>query len=177
MIHHGVAAKRRRMENMVELMGQLDSRFELDLMLVESDANYANRLRKIAGRNHRIRFRPPVSMQDIPLTLNEYDLGIFLLPTNSFNHRMVLPNKLFEYIQGRLALAIWPSQEMVRIVDQYQNGVYSEEFDVRQIARVLNSLTEQDIQRMKRNSHVAAKELNAEQTRKQLLGIVDSLLN
>ncbi|MBN1837081.1 MAG: glycosyltransferase, partial [Spirochaetales bacterium] len=31
MIHHGVAARRRRMENMIELMDHLDSRFQLDL--------------------------------------------------------------------------------------------------------------------------------------------------
>ena len=90
---------------------------------------------------------------------------------------MALPNKIFEFIQGRLALAIWPSPEMVRIVDRYQNGVYSRDFDVKQMAQILNRLTTEDIMRMKRRSHAAANELNSEKTRTQLLEIVDSLIS
>jgi hypothetical protein len=176
LIHHGAATKRRQLENMIELMKHLDDRFELDFMMLNMDSMYGRYLREISASDRRIRFVPPVAMRDIPRAINPYDVGLFLLPPNTFNHRMVLPNKIFEYIQGRLAVAIWPSQEMVKVVDRYQNGVCSRDFDILQMASMLNSLTDEDIVRMKRNSHLAARELNSEKVRDQLREIVRSLL-
>jgi hypothetical protein len=161
---------------MITLMSRLDSRFELDFMLVGMDSRYGKYLKSIAHGNERIRFRPTVRMRDIARTINSYDIGLFLLPTKTFNHKVALPNKIFEFVQGRLGLVIWPSQEMVKIVDRYKNGVYSETFDVGQIAGILNSLSSEDVMKMKRKSHAAAIELNSERTRAQLLEIVDSLL-
>jgi hypothetical protein len=177
MIHHGLAARHRHMENMIKLMSHLDSRFELDFMLVGMDTQYGRYLKSISGRNGSIRFRPPVGMREIARTISGYDVGLYLLAPGSFNQKMALPNKIFEYIQARLAIAAWPSTEMVRIIDTYGNGVYSEDFEVGQIASILNRLSDQDIMRMKHKSHAAAQELNSERTRTQLLGIVDSLLS
>jgi hypothetical protein len=179
MIHHGHAAKYRRIENMIKLVSELDSRFELNLMLVGMDSYYGKYLKTIATHTNakRIRFLPVVRMHEIPRTINSYDIGLYMLAPSSFNQKMALPNKIFEYIQGRLALATWPSQEMVRIIDKYQNGIYSENFDIKQMARLLNRLTASDIWGMKRNSHFAAQKLHAEYTRKQLLEIVNVLLN
>jgi glycosyltransferase involved in cell wall biosynthesis len=176
MIHHGAAAKGRKIENMIALMRHLDARFELDFMMLGMDSEYGHYLRRISSSDSRIRFVPTVKMADIAKTINSYDLGLYLLSPDTFNQKMSLPNKLFEFIQARLAVAIWPSQEMVKIVDRWQNGVYSKEFDIQQMAQVLNRLTQDDIVRMKHNSHLAAQDLNSEKTRRQLLSIVDSLL-
>ncbi len=176
MIHHGVAVEGRHLENMIELMDYLDERFKLDFMLTNMNSQYGNELKKIASKNTGIRFLPPVKMPDIPDFISEYDIGLYLLVPNTFNQKMALPNKIFEFIQGRLAVAIWPSQEMVKIVDKYEIGVYSQNFDVREMADILNSLTEKDINRMKKYSDIAAKELNSEQNKKQLYGIVKNLI-
>ncbi len=177
MIHHGLAARSRHLEHMIHLMSLLEPRFELDFMLVGMDSRYGRHLQSLASRNQRIRFLHPVGMRDIPRAINPYDVGLYLLAPRSFNQRMALPNKIFEFIQGRLAIAIWPSQEMVRIVDRYQNGVYSRDFDIQQMAHALNRLTIDELAGMKRRSHAAAEELNSEKTRTQLLEIVDSLLS
>ena len=47
---------------------------------------------------------------------NQYDVGVFLLPASFPNQVHVLPNKLFDYIQARLAVAIGPSHEMAEVV-------------------------------------------------------------
>jgi hypothetical protein len=98
MIHHGAAARHRHIENMIELMFQLDSRFELDFMLVGMDPKYGKYLKSISRRPSRICFRPAVQMRDIARTLSTYDIGLYLLAPRSFNQRAALPNKTFEYI-------------------------------------------------------------------------------
>ena len=176
MIHHGGASEGRFQENMIELMNYLDDRFELDFMFINNDCEYAEKLKSLASKNAKIRFLQPVKMPEIPEFISEYDIGLYLLVPNTFNQKMALPNKIFEFIQGRLAVAIWPSQEMVKIVNKYEIGVYSQNFDVKEMADVLNNLTEKDINVMKKNSDIAAKVLNSEQNKKQLYKIVKNLI-
>ena len=118
-IHHGAAIPSRKLELMIEMMQFLDSRFHLDLMLVSSDQNYLNYIRNLAAGDARIRFIEPVAMLDIPRFTNGYDIGLFLLPPVNFNYAHALPNKFFEFVQARLAVAIGPSPEMARLVELY----------------------------------------------------------
>ncbi|UBQ06148.1 glycosyltransferase [Tepidimonas taiwanensis] len=106
LIHHGAINRSRQIERMIDLMDFLDERFSLDLMLVNNDAKYFGELRERAGRNPRIRFVEPVPFQEILSVLNRYDIGVYLLPFSNFNNRHALPNKFFEFVQGRLGIAI-----------------------------------------------------------------------
>ena len=57
-------------------------------------------------------------MHELPRMANDYDVGLYLLPPTNFNQRYALPNKFFEFIQGRLAIAIGPSPEMAKLVER-----------------------------------------------------------
>lgn len=120
-IHHGIANQNRKIEYMLEVMDYLDERFTLDMILVESpsDYGYLDSLKKMAERNPRIRFLEPVPTRDIAKKINGYDIGLFLLPPNGFNPTYLLPNKLFEFIQARLACLVSPNLEMKAIVEGY----------------------------------------------------------
>jgi hypothetical protein len=176
MIHHGAAIPSRKLELMIEMMQFLDSRFHLDLMLVSSDQNYLNHIRSLAAGEARIRFIEPVAMLDIPHFTNGYDIGVFLLPPVNFNYAYALPNKFFEFVQARLAVAIGPSPEMARLVELYGVGVVAEDFTPRSLAVRLNELTAQDITKFKLASHVAARELCFSKSSELLLGEVRRLL-
>ena len=176
MIYHGGINKSRKIENMILLMDLLDERFTLDFMLVADDKKYLNKLKKLASNQHKIKFRDPVPMPEISKTINDYDIGLFLLSPAAFNYRMALPNKLFEYIQGRLAVAIWPSPEMARILKEYNCGLVSDNFTIESMAKNLNNLSTEDIQRFKQNSHQAASTLCAETNRQILLKKVQELI-
>jgi hypothetical protein len=95
-------------------------------------------------------------------TIQPYDIGVFLLPPVNFNYENTLPNKLFDFIQARLGVAIGPTPEMASIVNQYSIGVVSEEFTPASLAKKLNALTAEQVAAFKTNAGVAAKELNAE---------------
>ncbi len=175
-IHHGTTNRSRKLENMIFLLDRLDGRFRLDFMLVNNDPGYLEKLRDIAEENGRVNFIDPVAVTRIAETINRYDIGLYFLSPNGFNNTMALPNKLFEFIQGRLAVAIWPSPEMARIVNKYQCGVVSDEFSIRSMAKILNNLSSEDIMQFKQNSHEAASELCAEKNKERVLSIVRNLI-
>lgn len=176
MIHHGVTTPSRHLESMMEIMGLLDDRFELDLMLIETDTAYMAKLKNLAAQNSRIKFIPPVPMPEISKTINNYDIGIYLLPPVNFNHEHALPNKFFEFIQANLAVVIGPSPEMANIVNKYQCGIVTDTFEPSEMAAKLNALTAEDIYRFKLASGKAAKELGFETSAEVLLSEVDQLL-
>jgi hypothetical protein len=173
MIHHGVAISSRQLEKMIEMMKFLDERFRLDFMLMVSDYAYLDHLKKLAANDDRIQFVSPVAMNEIPVICNQYDIGVFLLPPINFNYLNALPNKLFEFIQARLAVAIGPSPEMQRLVRQFDCGIVAEDFTPQALARSLSDLTVERIQYFKQQSHCAAKELCAEQNAKAIIDLVE----
>lgn len=176
MIHHGVAIRSRHLEVMIDVMAHLDQRFSLDLMLVESDAAYMCDLKARATPDPRIRFVPPVRMEDICAHINPYDVGIYLLPPVNFNHEHALPNKFFEFIQARLAVAIGPSPEMARIVRQFGLGVVAATFEPAELARELTKLAEKGLPVYKQAAHKAAFELCYERSAQTMLHQIDGLL-
>lgn len=180
-VHHGIINASRKLELLVEMMHHLDERFTLDLMLMISDfaspqtKAYVESFRKYAQQHPRISFVPPVQSHAIVKSINPYDIGVFLIPPVNFNYANTLPNKLFDFIQARLAIAIGPTPEMAAIVNKYQNGVISSDFDPKNLAQKLNSLSADDIKRFKQQSAIAARELNAEKNQLAFNQLLDKL--
>lgn len=179
LIHHGGTNPARQVHNMILLMDKLDKRFTLDLILVPKPSASSPSYKKIvdlAKKSSRVRIRKAVPMAEIAASINKYDIGLYPLPPVSFNQRMALPNKLFEFIQARLAVAIWPSPEMASVVNKYECGVVADDFTLEAMAEKLNRLTWEQITCFKENSHKAARFLCAETNRKLFLKIVHGLL-
>lgn len=163
MIHHGVASSARHLEVMIEMMAFLDRRFTLDLMLIEVEPGYMAFLRQKAQHDARIRFVEPVPMPQICRHINAYDVGLYLLPPDNFNHRHALPNKFFEFVQACLVVAIGPSPEMAALATRYGCGIVAESFDPRTLAAALSGLDAGRVRALKEASHRAAQSLCFEQ--------------
>lgn len=157
------------------MVDYLDKRFTLHLMLVNTDSNYLKRLKKLAEGIGNIRFLRPVYMEEIVKTINQYDIGIFVLPPTNLNYKYALPNKLFEFIQARLAVAIGPSPEMAIIVKQYNLGIVAEDFGPETIANELNKLTKEKIEYYKSQSDKLAYEISSEGNCQKLQKIIAEL--
>lgn len=173
-IHHGIANRSRKIEKMIQMMDFLDSRFILKLMLVPTDPAYFEELKTLA-KGKAIEFLPPVPTQEISSFINEFDLGLFILEPVNFNYANALPNKFFEFIQGRLAIAIGPSPEMEKIVVEEKNGIVTETFEEQEMAAKLNALTKEEIWEMKENSHRVAKKYSNAQNEEVLREILIDL--
>ncbi|MCK4571934.1 hypothetical protein KAT89_03315 [candidate division WOR-3 bacterium] len=179
MIHHGIAHPSRKLEDMIHLMSFLEKRFHLTLMLVANDTRYYNYLKKLSNKlcPSKVAFREPVSFNEIISTISDYDIGLIILRPTSFKLKHALPNKFFESIMAGLALVIGPSPEMKNIIEKFNCGVFSNSFNVKEIAKLINSLTPKQIMEKKKGSLEAAKFLNSEREMKKLHRIVRMILS
>jgi glycosyltransferase involved in cell wall biosynthesis len=178
-IHHGMAMRDRRLEQIIEIAARLDARYALEFILVEKDRGYIEELRKRAARltPGRVSFRDPVSPDEISAAINGYDIGLPWIPPVNFNYAHALPNKFFEAIMAGLAVATGPSPEMARIIEEYGLGVVAGSFEPAAMAALLNALAPEDANRMKQHSLLAARELNADVEMVKLLDIYRRLLS
>jgi hypothetical protein len=168
LVHHGIALRSRGIDALIRMMPHLDDRFELNLVLAGGDPRYLDQLRRKARGNPRIRFPPPVPMRQLASFLNRFDLGVYLLAPVSFNNRFALPNKFFEFVQARLALAIGPSPEMATLVREYDLGYVADDFSPGSLARLLRSTDHLKVKHFKQQAHRAAGPLSADRARQTL---------
>lgn len=171
LVHIGLADERRRLEDTIEAVALAGDRFNLDLILGRDNA-YRRRLEGLVARHPGIRVLPPVPSTELLNVANAYDVGVFLLPGKNPNQVHVLPNKLFDYIQARLAVAVGPSTEMAALVNEWDCGVVSESFTPPSFAAALARLDVTAVERMKRNADRAAHVLTAERNRDTVLSLV-----
>ncbi len=176
LVHHGGALPGRQLERMVDVVRALGARFELHFLLTPADPAYRAWLQDYAARDANVFFHEPVPMADLPRALNAYDMEIFLLEPNTFNHERCLPNKFFEAVQGRLALAIGPSVDMAELVREHRMGVIASDFQVRSMVRRLERLTLEEVEQHKRNAHDAAERYSDGVVAAQLRALVRSIL-
>lgn len=167
MVHHGSCAEGRSLETMFDLMNKLDERFELHLYLV-GEGSYYESFKSQAQTYSNIVWHDPVAMTELSREINKYDIGLFMLPANTFNHDNTIANKLFEFIQARLLTAVWPTKGMKRIIDIYKTGFYTADFSVDEMARRLLELTGETIIACKNNSNTAANILTGERSMEKL---------
>ena len=121
-------------------------------------------------------FHDPVKPAELPRTLNQYDVGVFWIPPFNTNARLTLPNKLFDFVQARLVVAVGPTVEMVDVVKQYNLGIVSAGFSVEQIVESLNTLTSENIATYKQNVNAAARELDFDKDAEVARSIIRELL-
>lgn len=178
LVHSGAAIPGRHLESLVDAVHRLDERFTLDLYLVPGGdgGRYLRRLRAQAADDPRIRFPEPVAPDRLPEVLNQYDLGVFVLPPTSVNKRHTLPNKFFDFVQGRLGIVVGPSPEMARLVEDLRLGVVTDDFATASLVRTLSAVTRVDVVRWKDASHRAAPELSFERDGAAIRELASDLL-
>lgn len=176
LIHHGKADLARGLLLMLEAMVQVESRFELTLMLVGSisEQNELRKLRDSLALQKRVIFEEPVAMEAVASKLNKFDAEIIFFPPETENLRYVLPNKYFEAVQGRLAIISGPSPEIMNVSCPYSNAVFSTNWDVTALAQTINSLTTNQIEEMKKGSDEAAAKLNAQTVGDNFLAAINN---
>jgi len=177
-IYHGGCNSSRHLETMIRMMDYVDERYHLDLMLVrDTNILYFSKLKSLVKSRSNVRIIEPVSMQQIINFTQQYDIGIYILKPTNFNQKYALPNKFFEYIQARLAIAIGPSIEMAKIVKKNKLGIVADDFEPRTLAEKLNKLTNNDIEYYKNQSHLVACELSAAKNLRILESTIQEVLS
>lgn len=162
MIYHGNCNRGRKIEEMIKVAQILGDGYSLDLMFLHKEDEYSRGIKLLAESTSNVKIIDPVDFDEIVPRINKYDLGIYILAPTNFNNRVALPNKLFEYIQARLCIAISPGVEMKKIVEKYNLGVVSDDFTGEALAKEISKLTKENIYQYKLNAHKVVKQLSAE---------------
>jgi hypothetical protein len=178
LVHSGGAVPGRNIEALIEAVRQLDPKFTLDLYLVPArdGGKYLNSLRELIGDEARITLHPPVRPDELVDTLHGYDVGLFSLPPLTPNHRLMLPNKIFDYVQARLVVVFAHAVETDRLITEYELGAIAPDASGQALRDVLAPMTEQQVRVFKQNSSTAAKVLNSAEDSAVVRSIVGGLL-
>jgi glycosyltransferase involved in cell wall biosynthesis len=178
LVHFGWPDPQRRLEDTLDAMKELDEHYSLDFLLAgRGPPGYLDRLRERVADDPRIRFLDPVPMRELPGFANSYDIGVFLLPPQHVNQEFALPNKFFEYIQGRIVPAIGPSPEMARIVREWDCGIVAEDYTPEAFAAAIAGTSRERLAELKGNAGRAVEQLSAERNRPIVLGLVTRALD
>lgn len=173
LVHHGIANSNRSLQELIKMVDRLDSRFSLDLFLT-GDKRKIETLKELAESRPQVVIKPPISFTEIIPTLNQYDIGIIFYPPLNANLKYCLPNKFFEFIQARLAVAIGPSPDMASIVDEYNLGLITTDFSFENLANTLNNWSSEEISEAKKKSNEAAEHLCFEEEQTKIIEIFRS---
>ncbi len=177
LIHHGGAIRSRQLEIMAEVMMHLGEEYVLTFMLTPSDIVYLDELKLRYASRQNINFITPVAVDEISTVCNQHDIGIFILPPVNFNWLNALPNKLFEYIQGRLCIAVSPNPDMKRIVEENDLGIVSSDYTAASMAKAILNISRDQLFEFKQHSHRSASYLNGEKTLQIINQEVNRIIN
>lgn len=163
LVHTGAGLRGRHLEIMLDAVALTSTPVSLDLYLTPNDPGYVAELRERAALLAGVTVHDPVPYEQLDATLAEHDLGVFVLPPVNRNYANALPNKLFDFVQARLAVIVGPGPEMARLVTRYGLGAVASANTAEALAAALDAVTPDDVARWKAASHAAARALSAEE--------------
>lgn len=178
LVHSGGAVPGRNIEMLIRSAIELGPGYSLDLYLVPANdgGRYLRQLQEQAAGSDRVRLHDPVSPAELPAVLNAYDVGVYSIPPINVNTRLALPNKFFDFVQARLAIAIGPSVEMARLTHEHRLGVVADDFEQAAFSAALSSLTPQAVREYKANVHAAARTLSSDEDAATTQAVISRLL-
>lgn len=180
LVYAGATVSSRRLERMIDAVGQVEAQspgaLVFDLYLMRADPVYRRQLEQHAGAaGPAVRLLDPVPFDELISTMSQYDVGFYACPPTNFNQEHALPNKLFEFVQARLAVVSGPSADMAPCVREHGFGVVARGFEVDDLAAALRGLTAKEVDQYKKAAHHAARALSSERTSKPWVMAIDRI--
>jgi hypothetical protein len=179
LVHSGGAQAGRYIDLLIRATIALGPRFSLDLFLVPGGdgGRHLTYLRELAAGSSQVRFHNPVAPADLPMAMNDCDVGVFCMPPININARYALPNKFFDFVQARLAVAVGPAEEMARLTTDLGLGPVSSDFSEESFTAALDALDGPAVRSYKAASHAHARELSSERDEQVERDLVNQLLS
>ncbi len=122
-LHQGAPAPARGCEVLVEAVNRMPGVHLA--FLGDPEPGYAAGLRDLIARRglkERVTLLPSVPLEDLLAHTAEANVGVTLLQDTCLNHRLALPNKLFEYIAAEVPVVAAALPETQRLVEGHGVG-------------------------------------------------------
>jgi len=179
LVHHGMGTKGRGIETTIKALQRLDKRFTLDLILFPTPLFRLKieALSRILGVRTRMRILHGVPLSQLMPNLNKYDLSVIVLSGVIPGHLNALPNKLFESIQGKVAIVTGPNPSMAELVKEHNIGYVMGSWSVSDLVLTLNQASAAEISRFKGNTVLASRALSSGQSKEVFFRLIKDLLD
>jgi glycosyltransferase involved in cell wall biosynthesis len=176
-LHQGAAAMARGCETLVRAVAGL-GRAHL-VFLGAGEAGYAWRLSETAraeGVIERVHVVAGVAPECLLTYTRDADVGVSLLEDTCDNHRLALPNKVFEYLAAGVPVVVSDSPELGRLVADHGVGWRVRPDDPAAVASALASALDGGADAALRGRVAgAAAALSWQRERRRLLDVYDAL--
>ncbi len=128
--------------------------------------------------NDKVKFIGKVTFEKLVQYTHHADLGLTLDKDTNINYRFSLPNKLFDYIHAGVPVLASNLVEIRKIIFQYSIGDCIENHDPKHIADKINRILNdsETLQMWKKNTKIAAADLNWENEELQLISVYRQFL-
>lgn len=163
-------------EELVEAMQYVNNDY---LLLIIGDGDVIDTLVKMSidlKLEDQIRFIPKLSFEDLYQYTRHADLGLSIDKDTNINYRFSLPNKIFDYIHAGIPVLCSRLVEIEKIITQYKIGDFIDSHQPGHIAAKINDLIENEerLSSWKKNTIIAASELNWVEEEKKLLRLIEN---
>lgn len=178
-LYHGFISPDRSSQEMLELgerLSESDKKYQLYVMALSNQKGFLEDFMQKARKIRSLSVLPPVMMQEIIPFSRDFDIGLIPFKPTTFNLTHCMPNKLFEYIQARLAICATPLPDIARFLKQNACGIVSNGFEISHIMQTLESLTPEEINTFKANAHKSAYQWSMQTNQMLVERIVSGLL-
>jgi hypothetical protein len=143
LVHHGGAHSGRFLEDFIDMVPMLDSRFFLNFVLVSFSASYTAYIKKKAQKiaPNRVIFWDPLPPSQLVRGISKFDIGLPAMRATSLNNLYGIPNKFYEYLNAGLAMAISPLPTMQKLIEENELGIVAAGQSPQEMGAALNTLT------------------------------------
>ena len=146
--------QKRGAEEAVEAMKLIENA----LLLIIGGGDVLGKLKKIVNDNdlnEKVKFLPKMPYEDMMQYTRNANLGLAIDHTTILNHKLALPNKLFDYIQAEIPILATGLVEVQNVIEKYKIGFITEdELTAEKLAAKINiikSLEVTEIEKLKEN--------------------------
>ncbi len=168
----------------LEVIGQAIQHMDPHIHIVsigpESQQGYKKELvskLEALGVSDRLHLLPAQPQNTVISYASAADFGVIALQPDRLNHRLALPNKIFEYIRAGLPVASGNIPDICSIIDKYGIGAIFDETSPGDIAEKINAITRPgEIEKLSAKVSEAVKELNWTVERKTYMNAVNNCI-
>lgn len=176
LLHQGAAAAGRGCETLLRALALLPGPHLLFLGAAGPDAARLGAVAEGCGVAARTHFAGPVPPEALLSHTAQADVGVSLLEDSCDNHRLALPNKLFEYVAAGLPVVVSDLPEAARLVRERRIGYPADPADPGSVAAALRTaLAQRSDEGLRGRLAEAGAELSWEREKRRLLAVYDGL--
>lgn len=132
-VYVGLFEKSRKMELLLSVFQEINHN-----IIFFGYGTYENKIKNLSKIHSNIKFGGKLKEKDVVDKLSSFDLG-FVLLDNCINYKYALPNKFFQYINGRLPIITNNNKDMKIIINKFNCGwIFKKDTDLKKLIDKLN---------------------------------------